>query len=772
MHTVINNFKKIHQFGIFRNYGNGVTQDFGRYNLIYGWNGSGKSTLSKLFQCVEKRTLSAKFPSAEFSINIDSGIPITQASLDTANLNIYTFNHDFVKENISWNELIKSILLIDKEKIAERKKLYELKKEQKTDTDLHVKEALDISNLAGLLSKFSTDSARRIKTSLQSIDTADKYYLNYDKRKFEAFIQSNYSETQSDASLINDDELINKTNAAKPDLKRSIDLVINKINSDVFSKAKASLDEILTASIVSQAIQRLNENQDIKEWVEVGLGLHKHHESHLCEFCGNAISKERIQKIEGHFNENYRLLKERLEKADAWISNQFIQPIPFPPSSDFYEEFKSAYGDACLSMENARLKINAEISVWHNVLRNKIRNPFDIELSVYPISESAINLFAEAVDSIEVVVKKHNNKSANFQQETGKAKRSLELHFATAEIKSFDYHAKSKAVLDRTEANSKLKKVVEGRKREIDLIEDSLSNEGLGSNQFNDSLHKFLGRGDLSLKFNSAKKGYEIIRDGSDLCDDNLSEGEKTAIAFVYFVTKLKENDNKIEDTIVVIDDPVSSFDSNHLFHSYSFLRNNCNDAKQLFVLTHNFTFFKLMRDWFEGVNRNRKIKGKTPNAFFYTIETQKSLPRSSIIKNADSSLINYNSEYHYIFSKLYQHKDQPSLSRDESFLTANLSRKLLESFFSFKYPRHRSDVSQLLSSGIQGCVVTDETTKEKIYRFINKYSHSVVIETNEDSSENLIGESHNVIGDIFTWLEEVDPTHYKEMVSVVSSPA
>ena len=30
-------------------------QDFGRYNLIYGWNGTGKTTLSRLFRALELR---------------------------------------------------------------------------------------------------------------------------------------------------------------------------------------------------------------------------------------------------------------------------------------------------------------------------------------------------------------------------------------------------------------------------------------------------------------------------------------------------------------------------------------------------------------------------------------------------------------------------------------------------------------------------------------------------------------------------------------------
>jgi len=84
------------------------------------------------------------------------------------------------------------------------------------------------------------------------------------------------------------------------------------------------------------------------------------------------------------------------------------------------------------------------------------------------------------------------------------------------------------------------------------------------------------------------------------------------------------------------------------------------------------------------------------------------------------------------------------------------------------KYPKYRSDISQLLNSGLEGCEVTDETTKEKVYRFINKYSHSSVIEVSEDSSENLLGESYNVIGDIFRWIEEVDVVHYNEMIGVL----
>lgn len=767
----IKSIKKLKQFGIFQNYTNTTTKDFGRYNLFYGWNGSGKSTLSCVFRCIENKACSTKFPASEFTVTTDDGRDISQATIANSDQIIYTFNHDFIDENISWNSLVKSILLVDKTKIKEREKLEKLKADQKSDLEAHTKAAAEIKSLEEEVSKFGTESARHMKTSLQSIDTTDRYYLNYDKRKFETFVTSNIESTKSDFPILVEKEIITLTNAAKPDHKSPVSFSLQNINQERFAKAKERLDDLLKSSFVSKTIQRLIDHGDIKTWVETGLELHKRHNSNECEFCGNAISKERTEQIEGHFNDDYKAFQERLVKADSWLSDQYVKSPTLPAESDFYDEFKKEFCEAYINLTKAIKVLNDEISVWHAILQKKTQNQLEIGLIVEPISESSIGAFNDAMSAINSIMDKHNNKSNNFKEETNKAKKKLELHYATTEVKSFGYHEKKTEISTQNSTNDDLMTTIKARKSEIQNIEDSLSNEGLGAEQFNEALHKFLGRSELKLRFNVAKKGYEIFRNDTELVEGNLSEGEKTAIAFVYFITKLKENDNKMQDIIVVVDDPVSSFDSNHLFHAYSFLRSNCGKAKQLFVLTHNFTYFKLIRDWFEGVNINRKRRTppKDPLSFFYTIESSTAIPRCSILKNADASLVNYNSEYHYIFSKLHAHKDNPTLSRDEAFLTANLARKLLESFFSFKFPKYRSDISALMTRGIKGCATTDETIKEKIYRFINKYSHSNVIEVNEESSENLVGESQNVIGDIFTWLREVDEVHYNEMLEVIN---
>jgi wobble nucleotide-excising tRNase len=588
----IKSIATLSDFGIFKKHTNKDLQDFGKYNLIFGWNGSGKSTLAELFHCIECGVPSAKFPTSQFSIALENGKSITPNTISGSNLNICTFNQDFISENISWDSHVKSILLVDKTNIIERKKLEQLQEQQKKDNESHLKEKQEIKEIEEAISKFGTDSARHLKNSLQSIDTTDKYYLNYDKRKFETFISSNLQSATLDETILAEAKVRELTKAAKPEQKADISFSPTEINQDTFIKAKSRLEDLLKSSIVSKVIERLAKNSDIKNWVETGIEIHKNHNSATCEFCGNKLPDGRIAALEDHFNDEYKAFQDRLTKADEWLRGQYYTFPSLPAASDFYDEFKTEYVEASKSTETVTQALNKEIQGWHSTLQKKISNPLDLLLTVNDASSEAISAVNTIIRKIKSIVDKHNHKSKNFQQETSKAKKQLELHYAATEVQSFKLDEKKKSKETRSQKNNALKTSIDARGLEIKKIEDSLTNESLGADQFNASLHKFLGRSELTLRFNAIKKGYEILRDGSQEVRGKLSEGEKTAIAFVYFITKIAENDNKIKETIVVVDDPVSSFDSNHLFHAYSFLRNNCHEAKQIFVLTHNFTYF------------------------------------------------------------------------------------------------------------------------------------------------------------------------------------
>lgn len=760
---------RLKQFGIFNDFNGTKIQTFGKYNLIYGWNGTGKSTLSNLFSCFELRSLVPRFSAGQFSIALEDGSTITETTLPSSQLNIHVFNQRFIHENIDWDKSVKSILLIAKEKIDDLQKLEKLKGELQSKKKSYDEKLIDVKKQREALDKFLTNAAKKMKLGLQAVDTSDSYYLNYDRRKLSAFIQQNSAEIFKAESVLPDDKIIDLTNAAKPDQLPSITFASTAIEPDYFKKAAIRLRDLIGTTAINQAIQRLTDNPDIREWVQTGLEIHKQHDSQSCEFCGSPVTQLRTEALAAHFSKEFTDFQNRLQNAATWIESQGAPINQIPAPTAFYKELSADFEKFQKEYTSAAEKINQQVQGWREALKAKITDPAKTDIQISDVIEEDVTNFNETLKSIIALVDKHNNKTSNFKVETSKSKVKLELHFAAAEVQEFDYSGNEKNC-NNLEAEAKLDyKEIEKLDHEVAAIEALLSNETVGAKEFNDTLHRFIGRSELCLNFNPKKKGYEIIRNGLGEHDGNLSEGEKTAIAFVYFITKLKENGNNIKDTIVVVDDPVSSFDSNHLFHAYSFLRTQCTDAKQLFVLTHNFTYFKLVRDWFSGMNRNRSKKDKPENCFFYRLDAPPGSPRHSLLVDADDSLKNYGSEYHYIFKKLYEYRSHTTLNRDEAFLTANLARKLIESFFTFKYPKRRNDISQLMDVGLKDCTITTPELKEKIYRFINKYSHSDVIEITEESSENLAGESHSVIGNIFQWMEEVDKKHYDEMTQVAT---
>ncbi|WP_253197043.1 AAA family ATPase [Burkholderia cenocepacia] len=618
---------RLKQFGIFSDFNGTKIQQFGRYNLVYGWNGTGKSTLSNLFSCFELRSMVPRFSAGQFSVALEDGSTITETTLPSSQLNIHVFNQRFVHENIDWDKSVKSILLIAKEKIDDLQKLEKLKGDLQSKNKAHAEKQSDIKKQREALEKFLTNAAKKMKLGLQAIDTSDSYYLNYDRRKLSAFIQSNGEAIIKAESVLPDDKVIDLTNAAKPDQLPTITFASTAIEPDYFKKAAGRIRDLIGTTAVNQAVQRLTDNPDIREWVQTGLEIHKHHDSQSCEFCGSPFTQLRAETLAAHFSKEFTDFQNQLQSAATWIESQGAPANHLPATTEFYKELTAEAERLQKEYTSAANKIDQQIEGWREALKAKITDPAKTDIQISDVLEEDVKSFNEILKSIVTLVGKHNNKTSNFKAETSKSKVALELHFAAAEVQEFDYAGSEKKCNDLESEAKNDHTAIEKLGQEVGAIEALLSNETVGAKEFNDILHRFIGRSELCLSFNQKKKGYEIIRNGVGEHDGNLSEGEKTAIAFVYFITKLKENGNNIKDTIVVVDDPVSSFDSNHLFHAYSFLRTQCAEAKQLFVLTHNFTYFKLVRDWFTGTNRNRVDKGKAENCFFYRLDAPPGSP-------------------------------------------------------------------------------------------------------------------------------------------------
>lgn len=99
----------------------------------------------------------------------------------------------------------------------------------------------------------------------------------------------------------------------------------------------------------------------------------------------------------------------------------------------------------------------------------------------------------------------------------------------------------------------------------------------------------------------SVSGGYRIVREDGTIAVNTLSEGEKSFICFAYFWESLSGSSSDgtpAEDVVAVIDDPISSLDSDSLFIVASYVRDTANEVihgnsniRQLIVLTHNTQF-------------------------------------------------------------------------------------------------------------------------------------------------------------------------------------
>ncbi|MBC3258031.1 AAA family ATPase [Pseudomonas paralactis] len=760
---MITSIAKLENFGIFEDYSKpAALDDFTQYNLIYGWNGSGKSTISKVFECIAKGLIIEDFPRGALSVNTSSG-SITNHNIASKPLDLCVFNSNFIRENINWDSIVKSILLISEDKIEEKKQLKEKQSELK-DTDTELKKTSEMQrNLSETNQTILSTIAKSIKNRFQILDSSDSYFVSYNRAKVQAKINTHSNELKAGTYLLSTAAFESNQKATSPKFKPAITHSTNRLNSISHLKTSKQLNTLFKETITATKISHLLENARIQNWIELGLQIHEG--SNKCEFCEGNLSTERLEALNNHFNEAFKIFKRRLESAHHMIDLMIIPPTKQVSQIDLYEEYYSELPTLEKELEHINTTINERLTKWKIALDEKIHNPFINTGSAVPLPSSLFHDHDEICNQIENIISLHNKKAQHFQEQISSAKSSLELHFLTEELNDSDFIKNQKSYDSHTQPIIDLGIKIRDISSEITELEKKLNNESIGADEFNKLLHKFLGRNQISLKFDTIQKGYQILRHPENSQAKNLSEGEKNAIGLIYFLTKLSENDRDISKSIVVFDDPVSSFDSNNLFNAHSFLRTHCQTAQQLFILTHSFNYFKLARDWLAGKN-NKKDENKNPiiRSRFYNIEASLADRRRSTINIAPKSLTGFNSEYHFLYATLKQYVDQETLALEAAFAVANMSRKLLEAFLTFKYPHGRGDFRGLMDQAI-----TDEVTCERIYRFINKYSHNQIIEFDDSAADNIASESEYIVRDIFKEIERLDKTHYEGMAKALA---
>jgi len=744
----IKKISKIKDLGTFKNFQwqDEYCDEFGQYNFFYGWNYSGKTSLSRLFKCLEDKQIHPDYSDLEFELETDNGI-LKRTDINKS-YNIRVFNEDFVEENFQWNQedaKIDPVLILGKEaKDLENKakNLRKQKEEKKNELKKLEKEQAQKENK---LNSSLTNKASEIRKILNITNSRE-----FDRSALEGKIR-NIKDNYQDLILDSNEEQ-NKLNSYRSKKPSKIEPLIRPILklSDYINE----VENILSTKVSAQKIiEKLKENPRLNKWVREGLDLHKNES--LCQFCGNPLPPDLFERLNKHFSKEFDNLINNIDKLDKRISNYIeeIKQVKLPDKARLFEESQSIYEDKLNSLNNIKNSYIHSLELLKEELKRKKEKPFD-SLGLNSLTDNTKEL-ENSFEEIKRIINEHNSKVETFEKEKQKVKEELIDHFVALFIKESNYLNEQEEIKKIKEKIEELKSEIKSLDEQIKEIERQIKAEAIGAEKINQYLTQFFNSDRLRIQLIEDGK-YKLYRDNQ--IAKNLSTGEKNIISLIYFFAKLEETHFDFGNAIVFIDDPVSSLDSNHIFKVYGFIQEKLKDCGQVFITTHNFDFFNLLKDLSKYDWRN---KGN-----FYLIKKLKNQNGEySCIENLPSILLKFKSEYNYLFSILKSFDESNDKAKFEQlYILPNILRRFFEAYLYMKYPdgeRFNAKAKKFL----EGENFSDIKAALKL---MDEYSHE------EDPSHVQkfppIEEVSHAVSFILKTIGKKDKDHYKALCQSLTS--
>lgn len=745
----------INNFGSYKNYNwnSAVSTDaeFKDVNIIYGRNYTGKTTLSRIFKCLEKKSVHSDYENPNFTFTLDDSSTIQNSTLHTSNLDVSVYNTDFVKDNLNWlhnqdgsiepftvlggdNNLIEAQVIEIKSKLGDKP---EEEKENPNE-----KLYFDLVNKAEKY-KASYDLHKKLKDVLE-VKLRNK--ANQEIKHNKLYGNPNYRIN----SIKHDIETVKKENIQKLDnetVKKYDDLIKEVIKNDIktlpeqktnFEKYYLEVKEILNKKIKpSNPIQELLDDSLLQEWVRQGRTYHES-KRESCAFCGNFIDENLWKKLDEHFSKESELLRveiqNKIDELDKKKSS--LETFISFNESDFYSTSQEDIKESLKKWNNLKLKYRDNIELLITALKSRGDDIFNHKIEIETISDISDDIL-ECIKDINKLIEVNNKKSLTLNKEQSDARDSLRLSEISRFIEDIDYDKKIDEIKQAFEKEESFKKDKEDLDRKIKQYEEEirqlqtqLNDESKGAELVNEYLEKYFGSNGFKLVPNDEGLGvkYKIVRDGQEA--KNLSEGECSLISFCYFMAKIKdalEDDVNPNNLIIYIDDPISSLDSNHIFFIFSLIEHKITKPKkykQLFISTHSLDFLKYIKRLTVPGDKKEVLRH-----FLIEME-QKQNDKRSNLKCMPDYLRDYTTEFNYLFNEIYKlYKEvrgerarQIENTYNQFYNIPNNIRKFLEYYLFYKYPNSDSPLNNLDK-------LFDGEIPTKINRIVNELSHLTFID-------------------------------------------
>ena len=718
--------------------------------IIYGKNGSGKTTISNAFLNYKNDGLDFKtlrfFNGSNNEITVDKN-------------NLWVFNENFIDTNVKLSEDkdgINAIVLFGENSEIDTK-LNDFNEKLKKE-----KEKIEKRNYNQYIDEKSSNCYEKHRKALKNVISSTWASREQEIKKLskkapvsdvliDEFISMKAPSLNVSELNRKYIELLEKVKNSNPNCvpqtkisKLAIDFSENDALVELNRMIENKTDSTFVNKILNE-IKNVGFNQQLFDKVI-------DQDTCICPVCYQSVSKEHKHEIKDAISIIYKaeieIYKDKLSK--------FIIPV------DTFNEITSLnenlHIDSLLLEYNKELKHLAELA---NLINSDINEKL---LNVYITKIFNKHGFSDQLNKVNSIIDKINFKISEYNNDIEKYKDNYnDLLICNRDITYYDILEQRKIVnkikdemLQVKGENDASLKLIEEYEDKINELNNLKSNTGIALDEINKSLAYVFSSGKrLVLKPSGDPTKYNIYSKGRKIKLNKLSVGERNIISLCYFFEKMKSESevNKYfkDEILLVIDDPVSSFDYENKLGIMSFIKRMCKEVKdgnqnsQIIFLSHEFEICAGL----QKILSELKIKCQT-----------KELKDKILVNLNPTKFSNYGNLLANVYEFASEQKD------DAEFLYGNIIRKALEAYSNFNYKMSVNDF--IISPEILGKISNNKLKSyfdSRMNKLVfNAESHTQDISHQMPDSFDLQQYSSSdqiqTAKDVLVFLDEIDHVH------------
>ncbi|WP_394225954.1 AAA family ATPase [Pseudoalteromonas spongiae] len=739
---------------------NGRQSQFEKLTLVYGRNTYGKSTLGDIFsslKSVESATLSARksIPDDGLAQKIELNFLDADGKKEVKAI----FNNDDWKNKLPGH--LRLAVYDDAfyhQNVFLGRTLTRNTKESFSDFILGSQGVVKAENIAAKnkeLKEKKSELKKLVQSEFSKVDDLKSFIAEPVIADIDA-TKEELDKKREEYALLNSQKKASKA------IRERKNLFPLKVATD-FSEAVTAINTVLKTGLdnpheaAKAELNRHIEKHFVKpegaeQWIKQGLSLL---DGDNCHFCGQAITPQANELLDlyrqcfdDQFARHESFVKTAIEAHKPNLNDEWLNDLKtlIEKSNLVIDSYTE------LTYINETATIINEIKKAHDTLLANLKS---LNIIARPIIDDALALIhAKLIDPSEVLhldidkeledyfdllkteTKKLNELYVRFNKKANLYKAKYEVDQIEKDLEHLEQQGKDVALkVERYDKNDAciehmlLSKNISDLEEDIPKLKESLRNEQSGflkqyftkiNKHFND-----LGSRDFKLEYKHEPLGnkpiysFKVKFKGADIAENDLdkifSESDRRSLGLSIFLASLDSlEDESLAKTIIVFDDPVTSFDENRVGQTHSKLVKLADKCQQVIMLSH----FK------DGVANFLKVHGFSKN----------DIALIEIKKNAQGSYLEVGNKDAFV--KSAHHLNTEELIDFVERNTDKLSCK------------PRVYLEEVLSLRFSKQIRKKQITNESLSKRIDALSEEKIV-------------SQDIAEQLHDWREELNPEHH-----------